>query len=578
MQRAKRPAILWTLVLGLWTLLVLACGPGGAAPEGFVTGAAGQDEEPKRGGIITVAHSTDPAGGWDPMRVSTIDLGHAFGPLTGYGNLLKACREDVDKICPGVAERWEANVELTQYTFKIRDDVKWHDGQPFTGEDGAFWLELAKFGFKAGDKSRGPALYAADLGGLTGVEVLDGNRVRAILEAPNPFWPAIMANLQAITNAGVIWHPKHLMLPHLQAGEFAVTPADVAYAGIGPYRMDKYEKGSLIQVRRFPGYWEKDPQGRQLPFLDGVDMPIIQDPSAMDAAFRTGRIDAGARGISLFLTESRYEALKNAMGDQVWFGRIEGAMHTLNLNSARPGPLQDARVRRAMSLWLNREALNTAVMGGPCCGGVHPGISPDSIWPNPDWKTWPGFDPATKEKDRAEARRLLAEAGYHNGFELPFMTRRPHTNISEFVVGELAPLGVRLTIEYVDEADRNRRERAGDYFIRNFGAWDFNPSVGPEQYRGRMQRHSVNSLSYVKHEDPKVEEYFQRLERVAANLEERVKVWRELERYMVLDQALAIPGFVRMQVVPYRSYVKGAYVPKRGPGNNTDWATVWLDK
>jgi len=548
------------------------------APEGFGAPQA-QEEEPKRGGILTVAQVDDPPGGWDPMRVNTTNMGHAIGPLTGAAKLVKPCRDDIDKLCPGLAERWEASADFTEYTFQIRDGVKWHDGQPFTAEDTKFWLELAYFGVRAGDKVRAPALFKSDLGALKGVESLNGNRLlRVTLEKPDPFWVATIAYLLPNTGSDVTWHPKHLMQPRIQAGETSVAPADVGFVGLGPYKMEKHDKGSIIQYRRFDGYWEKDDKGRPLPRLDGIDLAIINDPGAMDAALRTGRIDGGARNIGLRLNAARYEALKNALGDKVWFARIEGALHVLNINSARPSPLQDARVRRAIQLWIDRDEYLTATFGGACCGTVHPGVSPDSIWPNPDWKTWPGFNPATKEKDRAEARRLMAEAGYANGFEIPYFTRRPHTDISEFATGHLAPLGVRLAIEFVDEADRSRRERAGDFYILNFQGWSFEPGVGPEQYRVRLQRHSINPASVMKHEDPKVEEYFQRLERVATNLDERVKVWRDLERYLVLEQALAIPTFQIYQVIPYRSYVKGHSTPKRGPGLNTDFATDWLDK
>lgn len=562
----------------LVALAALACaGPQRSAPEGVTTGVP-QDEEPKRGGVIVVAQIADPPGAFEPMRTATIHLGQVSTPMAGDGNLLKPCREDVEKVCPAVAEAWEANPDSTQYTFKIRDGILWHDGTPFTVQDAKFWLDLAFNGARAGDKTRPPAYFKGQMGEIKDVEALAGNRLRVTLAKPDPFWAATMTHLESANKASAIWHPRHLMEPRIQQGNVNLTPSDVGFVGIGPYKMEKYDKASVVQLRRWEKYWGKDAKGRQLPFLDGIDFVITPDPGAMDAAFRTGRLDVGARSVGLWLNGARYEALKKAMGDKAWFTNIEGAKHHLSLNSARPGPLQDARVRRAIQLWINREEYRDAIQGGPCCGEVHPGISPGSIWPDPNWKSWPGFNPATREKDRAEAKRLLAEAGYPEGFELSIFTRRAWADMSEWAVGELAPLGIRLTLDFVDDADRARRERAGDYFIKSFGGWTFEPGVGPEQYRTRMQRHSVNPLSEMKHEDPKVEEYFQRLGRVAGSLDERVKVWREFERYLVLEQALGIPTFTRGIVIPYRSYVKGVFVPKSGHGNNVDWSTEWLDK
>jgi len=569
----------WAAVGGVAALVSLACaGPQRPAQEGFVTGAP-QDQEPKRGGVILVAQISDPPGAFEPMRTATIHLGQVSTPMTGDGNLLKPCREDVDKICPAVAESWEANADSTQYTFKIRDHILWHDGTPFSAEHAKFWLDLAWNGARAADKVRAPAYFKGQMGEIKEVEALTGNRLRVTLQGRDPFWVATMTHLEAPNRAAAIWHPKHLMEPRIQQGDVNLTPQDTGFVGIGPYKMERYDKGSVVQLRRWEKYWDRDAKGRQLPFLDGIDFLFTPDPATMDAAFRTGRIDVGARSVGLWLNGSRYEALKNAMGDKAWFTNIEGAKHHLSLNSARPGPLQDARVRRAIQLWINREDYRDAIQGGPCCGDPHPGVSPVSIWPNPDWKSWPGFNPATRERDRAEAKRLLAEAGYPNGFDLPMLTRRPAwVDMSEWAVGELAPLGIRLTLDFVDDADRARRERDGDYFIKNFGGWTFESGVGPEQYRTRMQRHSVNPLSEMKHEDPKVEEYFRRLEAVSHDLDQRVKIWREFERYLVLEQALGIPTFTRGIVIPYRSYVKGVYVPKSGHGNNVDWSTEWLDK
>lgn len=582
----RSPSVLAALILA--TLFLIACAaPTAQAPgtaeeprQEFITGTAfGLGQEPKRGGIAVVPNRNDPPSAWELMRAGTITLAHMSASMTGDGNLLKPCRQDVSQICHGVAESWEASRDFTHYTLKLRSGVRWHDGAPFTVEDVKFWLDLAYFGVKSGDKTRLAARHKPQMGDIKAVEVLDSSRVRVVLDRPDQLWAAKLAQLDAQTGGGTIWHPKHLMQPFIDRGEVNVAPQDVGFVGIGPFKMLKYEKGGVAQVRRFEGYWEKDEKGRQLPFLDGVDFPIITDPTAMDAALRAGRLDATARGEGFYLTQERYDATKSAMGDRVWFGRMESGMRVLVFNMLRQGPWQDVRVRRAVALWLDKQAAVDAIEPGECCGMLQPGTGPTSQWPNPDWKTWPGFNPATKERDQAEARRLLAEAGYSNGFDITQMCRRQNLFRCEWYVPELGKLGVRAKLDLLDDADWRRRGASGDYdFEVANSPWMFDADVGPELIEGNLARHSVNNFSTLKHEDPKIEEYFRRLRAVPGSLEERVKIWRELERYLVLDQAYGVPTEGQWAVVAHRSHFKGFYIPKRNRANNMDFALAWLDK
>jgi len=499
--------------------------------------------------------------------------------MTGDGNLLKPCREDVSQICLGVAERWQPNPASTEYTFKIRDNVLWHDGKPFSAEDVKFWFDLGYFGVKAGDKVRGPARAKAEMGDIKEVTVLPGNQVRVTLTGSDPLWASKLAQIDVQGGMGSIWHPKHLMQPRIDQGEVNVAPQEVGFVGIGPFKMDRYEKGSVIQVRRFEQYWEKDEKGRPMPYLDGVDFPIITDPTAMDAAFRTGRLDGTGRGAGFYFTTERYEALKSAMGDRLYFAQIEGAVRGMTITVIRPGPWQDARVRQALGLWVNKQEMVEAIQGGPCCGLMHPGISPNSPWPDPDWRAWPGFNPATKEADRAKAKQLLSQAGYPNGFEMGLMCRRQWLFRCEPYIAELAKLGVRLNLDIVDDADWTRKFIAAQYDMEiTASPWEFDPGIGPEMIESKLYRYSVEPSATMKHEDPKVEGYFQRLKAVQGNQEDRIKIWRELERYLVLEQAYFVPGEAELALMAYRTYLKGLYIPSRGRNNNMDLATVWLDK
>jgi peptide/nickel transport system substrate-binding protein len=502
------------------------------------------------------------------MRSTLVETHQVSGPINGNGNLVKACRENVYKVCPSLAESWTSNSDFTQWTFKIRDNVLWHDGKPFTAEDAKFWAELAYYGIKSGDKSRAPSVFQAAFGEVKTFEVLDGNRFRINLGRPEPLYVDVLMNPRQ-----PIAHPSHLMRPRIERGEVGVSPLDIGLVGVGPYRSLKYEKGSRMQVRRFEGYWEKDVKGRQLPYLDGLDIAIVRDPAAMDAAFRVGRLDGGALGAGHVLTKERQAGYIRDMGDRVWFAEIKATRGGLGFNMLRPGPWQDVRVRKAISLWIDKRAAVEALGG---FGFVFPLLAPDSPFTSPDFLTWPGWNPATREQDRATAKRLMAEAGYPNGFPMGFMCQRTNIPTCEFYDAQLAGLGIKLNLQLVDGAGWQEGRQTLNYESQN-GNVAARSSVIPEQSDQEMGPFSLAKFNVAKHEDRKVSEFFDRL-RFATTFDQRVKVWRELERYYLLEQVYVAPLRGDVSVIPYRSYVKGVFVSGEDVQNNTDFAAVWLEK
>ncbi len=557
-------------ILGVLLLSVasLACGAARGPQAGDGTTAPGGGGEPKYGGILTLATRADPAAGFDTMRVTNFELSVPGGAIYGDRNLVKPCREDNDQVCPGLAERWESNQDFTQWTFKVRDGVLWHDGRPFSAEDAKFWIDLAVSGAKVGDKTRLPSVAKAQFGPVKQVEVLAGNTVKVTLTDAAPIYPTLLAMFYPM----LIQHPKHLMESRIQAGDVNVSPQDIGWVGAGPFKVSSYEKGSALQLRRFDGYWETDASQRKLPFLDGIDYIIFSDPSAMDAAFRTGRLDGGARGAGYTLSRERRAAYEKSLGDKVWFAEVGGGTGVnIGFNMLRQGPAQDVRVRRAISLWLDRKQAIDALSDGP--GAVATFVPPTSHWPNPDLATWPGYNPATREKDRAEAKRLMQEAGYGSGLKLKDMCRKAWAANCEWFAGQLQPLGIQVDIDLQDDATYQDAIKVGN--------WDLAEAAltgsYPEALEVRMTTRSLNASTQVPNEDPRVAQLFARMGR-ASQVEERQSAYRELERYMLLDQVYAITTFRGSVNVPYRSYVKGVYVPLDTLPTNVDFATVWLDK
>ena len=558
--------------LGIWALALSlgACSaPQAAAPA--AGGGTGQPQAaavvPKTGGIAIIANREDPPSNWDPMFQSSISLQHVATSVFGESNVVRPCYADFYKVCPGLAESWEVNGDFTQWTFKVRDNVFWHDGTKLTPQDVKYWADLSFNGIKVGDKTRPPALFKAYMGDLKSVDLMDGNKVKFTLGTAFPAFLDSMASRNVIFAA-----PRHLFQPKIDAGNVTVGPSDIGFVGVGAYKFTKQEKGSSVQVRKFDKFWDKDKDGRALPFLDGIDFPIMTDFSAVVAAFRTGQLDGTTRGVGFTVSPAQRDSLKQTLGDKVWFAEIGGNRETMWFNTLRQGPLQDLRVRKAISLWLDKKQGIAAVQDG--VGYLTPLLNPSSPWVNPDWKTWPGWNESTRDKDRAEAKRLMSEAGFANGFDMELFGEKNWIKQGEWIQGDLSGLGIRIKLDLIDTATYNKRRLEGDYTLTTGKGATVTVPEGLEPLVGAQ---STARAAFPKHEDPKVTEFFAKFHQ-AKNVEERTAIYRQLEKYLMVDQALAVPMYDAVQLIPYRSHLKGVLIPAEDITGFLGFSTLWLDK
>ena len=527
----------------------------------------------KYGGTAVFAVRKDPPAAWDVMRSTSYDTRQMGMPLWGSGNLVRACRDDARRVCPSLAESWEVNNDFTQWTFTIRSGVLWHDGTPFTAEDVEFWLTLVTQGWIVGDQTRAGARWKKDFGDVQSVDVINGNQVRLTLTTPSPFL------LEKISSSVyMISMPKHIVEPLLQAGNMTVAPSDFDWVGTGPFVMDNYQKGSGSEVVRFDSYWEKDEQGNSLPYLDGIKFAIINDPSAYDAAFRSGRVDGGPPANSYVLTKERQANYDADLGDSVWYmevsnpGATSGAM---GFNLLEPGPWTDVRVRQAIQLFVDKQAGIDSYNGGfGLVGGI---FTPTSPFTAPDLLQWPGWNPDTKEADRATAKQLMADAGYADGFEMRINCNKSGTWLARcvFFQDQLKGLGIDLQLDVMDQAASSQAAQT-----LNYDAYQCSCSIAvelPEATEIVLGPYSETTVAFSKHEDPKISEFYVDM-KAATTLQQRTDIWRELEHYVLVEQAMVIPLANPTFVMPYRTYVKGRPIPSVQVTNYLDMTTVWLDK
>ena len=536
-----------------------------AVPTPTAAQAPGDDmsTEPQYGGVLRAVLTGDNPM-WDPMRLIWFS-GGAAQKIMGDGNLVKGCRTDFFTVCPALAESWELSADGKEYIFKIRDNVLWHDGMPFTNEDAKFFIDLSVSGHEA--SGRNPSSFVNDWGPVASVDLLDGNRVKVTLDEPRFFL------LQTISQGiNTIGNPKHLLQPFLNAGNGDITPDRFKdkfdIVGTGPYKVDEYDKGSVLRLTRNDQYWATDDEGRQLPFLDGMLLPIITDGSLGIASLRTGRVDATGRVNAHAITDERRIVLERSLGDSVKFksGASPGATGVYPNNLVPPW--DDVRVRKAYSLWVDRDTFLTLAPGIRARAGLWSTRTP---WSDPAIQNEPGYNQSTKEQDKAEAKRLLAEAGYPNGFETTIMCRdRWVGSLGEPVEDQLRKLGIKVNIEVVDSATRSERVRNGDFEMvcaSSTGQWPFQSAT---------DFLSTSKTAQLKHNDTHVDDLFNQILR-AETQEEMIKLAQEVERYMLIDQAMLVTIGSGLQRIAFRDYVHDLTV-QGSLWLNSDDRAVWMSK
>ena len=391
-----------------------------------------------RGGVIILGSAGEPAH-VDPL-VNSADIffqiwGNVYNPLIQFSKT-----EPLGELVPGLAESWQVGPTGQDVTFNIRSGVRWHDGRPLTAEDAAFGVELLR--------TQG-AFTKGLLKSIASTETPSPSTLKVNL---NRSQQSILAAL-GLNQAIII--PKHVY--EAAGGDLKEGPS----VGTGPFKEDNYDRGVSLDLVRNDDYFESE-----LPYLDGVKVLIVKDAATRLAAFRSGQIDVlGIAGSGP--NAEQIEDLKRSVPDLQSLRHNTMATQILEMNSRRE-PWSDVRVRRAAFLAIDRfEAVkvltNALKPAGP--------LIPDN-WAIPDDELFalPGYrQGADKEQDLAEARRLLAEAGFPDGFEAEGMAlqrSKANTNALIFVKDQLEKVGIRINTIFPVDAEYFSRREMIDFELR----------------------------------------------------------------------------------------------------------------
>ena len=368
-------------------------------------------------GILLIGNGAEPAT-LDPHLATGVPEHHLFDAL--FEGLVAPLPEDPDANGPGAATHWETE-DFVTWTFHLRGNGRWSDGEPVTARDFLFSYQRILSPALAADYA--PMLYPMlnaeefNKGAITdfakvGVKALDDRRLQIVLKGPAPYFPSMLKHYS--------WHPlpRHAVLRH-----GGMTDRDTAWTrpghlvGNGAFRLREWRYTHSITVERNPHYWDDGAVGlRQIVFL-----PIVSDATE-ERAFRDGQLHV-TNTLPLAKIPHYRERQPEVFHETPLLGT-----YFYRINVTRP-PLTDKRVRRALALAIDREGLIRNVLRGgqkPATGFTPPGAgagyrSPGQL----------AFDPA-------EAQRLLAEAGYPGGrgfpkFDILINTLESHRTIAEAI-------------------------------------------------------------------------------------------------------------------------------------------------
>jgi peptide/nickel transport system substrate-binding protein len=348
--------------------------------------------QPKRGGVLRVR-------GYDPVHFDphqTISFKTHTTLSFVYSKLVRhkvgpEVRPGTFTVEPDLAERWESPDDTT-YIFHLRPGVRWHNKPPLNGRE--LVAEDVKFTYDRFMTEQGnPNRYMLDL--VERVEVVDRYTVKFLLKEPYVWL------VSALAYPWSMW----IIAPEV-VQQFGDLKKPETAIGTGPFLLEHYEPNVKTVFKRNPEYFRAGQ-----PYVDGVEWLVLEDESTGLAMYRTGQIDCGPNHW-WSVRQQDLEALKKTHPNLVYQDFVSNVTNAIFMRTDM-APFNDVRVRRAISHAIDRQGLIEAVWGR---GEPTPAVARGLIeWSLPIDQL--GAGAKYYQYDPKAARRLLAEAGYPNGFK-----------------------------------------------------------------------------------------------------------------------------------------------------------------
>ena len=446
-------------------------------------GEAGAQGSPE--GQLTIAFDASIAPTFlDPAETSGIATPFAF---------LYAMHDALIKPLPGnnmapcLAESWQESPDGLVVEFKLREGLKFHNGDPFTAED-------VKFSFHRYRGTSARQLHER----VKAVEVVDPHRVRFVLHAP---WPDFLA-FYATPATGAAWIVPRKYIEKVGEDGFKRQPV-----GLGPYRFVRMSPGVELVLEANEQYWRKKPSVKRIVFKG------VPDRTTRLAMLKAGDADIGYLMVGVEGATIRADPklrLVRVIPSAVWWLEFPEQWNPKS-------PWRDRRVRLAANLAVDKHAINDAERLGfsRLTGSIIPSVMEFALKIEPF-----GYDPT-------HAKRLLADAGYPNGFDAGDLTPLPpFTTMGEAVANDLAAVGIRSRVRIMERATYMEAWRA-----KKLQGVLVTVSAAPGNAASRLEAFVVSTGPYAYGGYPDIDDLF-RQQAQERDRKKREAMLHEIQRLM----------------------------------------------
>jgi len=446
-------------------------------------GEAGAQGSPE--GQLTIAFDASIAPTFlDPAETSGIATPFAF---------LYAMHDALIKPLPGnnmapcLAESWQESPDGLVVEFKLREGLKFHNGDPFTAED-------VKFSFHRYRGTSARQLHDR----VKAVEVVDPHRVRFVLHAP---WPDFLA-FYATPATGAAWIVPRKYIEKVGEDGFKRQPV-----GLGPYRFVRMSPGVELVLEANEQYWRKKPSVKRIVFKG------VPDRTTRLAMLKAGDADIGYLMVGVEGATIKADPklrLVRVIPSAVWWLEFPEQWNPKS-------PWRDRRVRLAANLAVDKHAINDAERLGfsRLTGSIIPSVMEFAL----------KIDPFPYDPQRA--KRLLADAGYPNGFDAGDLTPLPpFTTMGEAVANDLAAVGIRSRVRIMERATYMEAWRA-----KKLQGVLVTVSAAPGNAASRLEAFVVSTGPYAYGGYPDIDDLF-RQQAQERDRKKREAMLHEIQRLM----------------------------------------------